>query len=90
MPVEEKEKWKERQFRFVVFSMHLIVRHIDRNGRMDEQKKEGMATVKDAAEFLNLHPETVKRMVDRGEIFVRRYGRTVRIPWRWIYEQVET
>ena len=57
---------------------------------MDEQKKEGMATVKDAAEFLNLHPETVKRMVDRGEIFVRRYGRTVRIPWRWIYEQVET
>lgn len=49
--------------------------------------KHGMATVEEAAEFLSMSKSTIQRMLDRGEIEVRRYGRTVRIPWSWLYEQ---
>lgn len=38
-----------------------------------------MLTVKEAAERLNVHPATVRRMILRGELPAKRVGRVYRV-----------
>lgn len=40
-------------------------------------------TLKEAAEYLKLHPDTVKRLAQKGEIKGRRVGRGKNAVWRF-------
>ena len=50
-------------------------------------EKSGFATQQEAAVFIGINRKTLYRMIQRGEVDVRRYGRTVRIPWAWLHDQ---
>ena len=45
----------------------------------DGAEIEGLLTVRDVAEFLHVHPATVRRLITRGEIPFLRIGRSVRL-----------
>ncbi|MEO2014213.1 MAG: helix-turn-helix domain-containing protein [Fuerstiella sp.] len=47
----------------------------------------GLARIAEAAEFLNLSRPSVYRHIANGDIPVRRFGKTVRIPWAWLNSQ---
>lgn len=46
---------------------------------------EALYTVDQAAELLQLHPVTVRRMINRGDIHAIHLGKTVRVPAQSIY-----
>jgi len=46
-------------------------------------------TVAEVAEYLSLHPVTVRRLIDKGQIPSSRVGRNVRIDMRKLTEQLE-
>lgn len=48
------------------------------------EQREGLATIAEAAEFLQLATPTVYALIHKGQIPGRRFGRTVRIPWGWL------
>lgn len=56
-----------------------------RNG----QPRVGFATTLEAAEWLSLSRGMIHKMIEAGEIPVRRFGRAVRIPWEWLRAQAE-
>jgi excisionase family DNA binding protein len=47
-----------------------------------------LASVDFAAEFLNVHPRTVRRMLHDGELRAYRVGRLIRVDMRQVYEMV--
>lgn len=46
---------------------------------------EALYTVDQAAELLQLHPITVRRMIARGDLRAIHLGKTVRVPAQSIY-----
>ncbi len=50
-------------------------------------KKTGLATVVEASDFLSLSKNKVYQGIQSGEIPVKRFGKSVRIPWAWLHEQ---
>ncbi len=46
-------------------------------------------TVAETAAYLFLHPVSVRRKIDRGEIVASRIGRTVRVDLKKLNEQME-
>ncbi len=46
-------------------------------------------TVNEVAEYLSMHPVTVRRKIDRGEIPSSRVGRSVRVDIQKLNEQLE-
>src|SRR5690349_2685360 len=49
----------------------------------------GFATTVEAARFLQLSKGMVHKLIGEGEIPVRRFGRSVRIPWSWLAAQAD-
>ena len=47
----------------------------------------GFATPGEAARFLHLSKAMVHKLIGDGKIPASRYGRAVRIPWKWLKEQ---
>ncbi|GAA4554367.1 helix-turn-helix domain-containing protein [Pseudonocardia xishanensis] len=47
-------------------------------------------SVREVAEFLGLHYQTVLAMTHSGEIPSRYFGRHIRIPADWVHEQGAT
>jgi excisionase family DNA binding protein len=47
------------------------------------------ATAREAAGFLNISRAQVHALSHEGKIPARRYGNAVRIPWTWLWAQVE-
>jgi excisionase family DNA binding protein len=47
----------------------------------------GFAKVQEAAKFLSVSRATMYRLIDDGVVDVRRFGRTVRVPWSWLHDQ---
>ena len=66
---------------------------INKHGQTEKSKKpapdprEGFATTVEAADFLSLSRQAISLMVLQGKIPARRYGRSLRIPWDWLYEE---
>jgi len=46
-------------------------------------------TVNEVAQMLSLHPVTVRRKIDRGEIKTSRIGRTIRIDLKRLEAELE-
>jgi len=47
-------------------------------------------TVKAAAEYLNIHPVSVRRLIDRGEIPSAKIGRSVRVDFQALEQKLES
>ena len=47
----------------------------------------GLASIKEAAAFLALSPGKLYLMINSGECPVKRFGRSVRVPWQWLQDQ---
>jgi excisionase family DNA binding protein len=45
------------------------------------------ATAIEAARFLRLSKPMIHKMIGQGKIPACRYGRAVRVPWRWLEAQ---
>ena len=56
-------------------------------GEGREAVPQGFATTVEAAGFLRLTRQAVSQMVLAGKIPAVRFGRALRIPWDWLYEQ---
>lgn len=56
---------------------------------MSTERKIGLCPVPEAAEFLSLSRGKLYASIAAGEIPHKRYGRSVRIPWQWLYQQAE-
>jgi excisionase family DNA binding protein len=49
--------------------------------------REGLATIDQAAEYLSLSKAMLHKLIAHGFMPARRFGRAVRIPWRWLHLQ---
>lgn len=47
----------------------------------------GLASIKEAAEYLALSPGKLYLMINSGQCPVKRFGRSVRVPWQWLHDQ---
>lgn len=47
-------------------------------------------TVAQAAEYLSIHPVTCRRLIDRGKIPASHVGRSVRVDFKKLEEQLES
>lgn len=59
----------------------------DQDSTLASERRQGFATTVETAAFLNLSRQAVSQMVLAGKIPARRYGRSLRIPWDWLYEE---
>jgi excisionase family DNA binding protein len=50
----------------------------------------GFATVVEAAHFLHLSKAMVHKLVASGTMPACRYGKAVRIPWKWLRSQAQS
>jgi len=48
------------------------------------------ATGDEAAEYLSIHPVTCRRLIDRGKIPASHIGRSVRVDFKKLEEQLES
>src|SRR5579872_4729228 len=48
-----------------------------------------LATIPEAARFLNLSRAMVHKLVADGRVPACRFGRAIRIPWSWLQSQVD-
>lgn len=46
-----------------------------------------LATTVEAAAYLRLSKSMINKLVASGEIPSRRFGRAVRIPWKWLRDK---
>jgi excisionase family DNA binding protein len=49
----------------------------------------GFASANEAAAYLSLSRAMITKLTRTGEMPHRRYGRSLRIPWSWLHQQVE-
>ena len=56
---------------------------------ISQEQNVGFATKNEAVKFLGVSMTVMDGMIRRGEIDIRRFGRTVRIPWAWLHDQAE-
>lgn len=54
---------------------------------LKEPRQVGLCSVRDAAEFLGLSRGKLYQLINAGQIPVRRFGASVRIPWVWLHNQ---
>ncbi len=55
----------------------------------DDGRPSGLASITAAAEFLSLSRNKLYQLVNSGEVPSRKFGRSVRIPWQWLYQQAK-
>jgi hypothetical protein len=61
---------------------------IDNIDQVDEDAiPQGFATSVETAQFLGLTRQAISQMALAGIIPAVRFGRALRIPWDWLYEQ---
>lgn len=53
------------------------------------ERNEGLAAIPAAAKFLAVSKGKLYMMIQAGECPSRRFGRSVRVPWAWLYAQAE-
>lgn len=51
----------------------------------NKEQKTGLAFKKEAASYLNVHIDTVERLIHSGELDTRKVGTKTRITWPSIY-----
>jgi len=54
---------------------------------IDGQKRQGMASVQDAANYLAITRNTLYRLIKAGEVPHRILGKSIRVSWDWLYAQ---
>jgi hypothetical protein len=54
-----------------------------------DPRREGFASAVEAARFLDLSTAMITKMAKAGDLPYKRFGRALRIPWRWLLSQVE-
>jgi excisionase family DNA binding protein len=54
-----------------------------------DPRRDGFASAEEASRFLSLSRAMITKLTAAGEVPHRRYGRSVRIPWSWLLDQVE-
>lgn len=55
----------------------------------DEVRQQGLAAIPTAANFLSVSLGKMYAMANTGECPSKRFGKSVRIPWAWLYAQAE-
>ncbi len=56
---------------------------------IEGQRKQGMASVQDAANYLAITRNTLYRLIKSGEVPHRILGKSIRVSWEWLYSQAE-
>jgi hypothetical protein len=54
-----------------------------------DPRRAGFASGTQAAVFLSVSPAMITKMVKADQIPHRYFGRSLRIPWAWLLDQVE-
>ncbi len=49
--------------------------------------QQGLASIPVAAKFLSVSRGKMYQMINSGAAPSKRYGKSVRIPWKWLHEQ---
>jgi excisionase family DNA binding protein len=62
---------------------------VNANAVNEQGKKQGLCSIPDAAAFLSISRGKLYMMLNAGEIPSKRFGKSVRIPWAWLYAQAE-
>ena len=57
------------------------------SGGRDDRQTAGLASIPVAAAYLSLSKNKLYQLVNSGEVPSKRFGRAVRIPWKWLHEQ---
>jgi excisionase family DNA binding protein len=57
--------------------------------KADPAQKTGFAAIVVAADFLSLSRNHTYGLVRSGVIPSQRFGRSLRIPWRWLHAQAD-
>ena len=52
-----------------------------------ELPERGFATGVEAGRFLGITRQAVSKLVKEGVIPAQHFGRSLRVPWRWLIEQ---
>ncbi len=56
---------------------------------IEGQRKHGMASVQDAANYLSITRNTLYRLIKSGKVPHRILGKSIRVSWDWLYSQAE-
>jgi excisionase family DNA binding protein len=54
-----------------------------------DPRRDGFATAEEAGRFLGLSRPMITKLVANGSMPHKRFGRSLRIPWSWLLEQVQ-
>jgi excisionase family DNA binding protein len=54
-----------------------------------DPRRDGFASAEEAGRFLCLSRPMITKLVNNGEMPHKRFGRSLRIPWNWLLDQVE-
>jgi len=57
--------------------------------RIKDPRRDGFASAEEASRFLSLSRAMITKLVADGSMPHRRFGRSLRIPWNWLLDQVE-
>jgi excisionase family DNA binding protein len=58
-------------------------------GALDQKRRAGFASVKDASDFMSLSRSTIYELMDKGELRYAKIGKSRRIPWAALEELAE-
>jgi excisionase family DNA binding protein len=54
-----------------------------------DSRRDGFASAEEAGRFLSLSRPMITKLVASGSMPYKRFGRSLRIPWNWLLDQVE-
>jgi excisionase family DNA binding protein len=54
-----------------------------------DRRLDGFATGEQSAHFLGVSRAMITKLCQAGKMPHQRFGRALRIPWGWLYEQVK-
>jgi excisionase family DNA binding protein len=54
-----------------------------------DPRRDGFASADEASRFLSLSRAMITKLTATGAMPSRRFGRSLRIPWSWLLDQVE-
>jgi excisionase family DNA binding protein len=53
-----------------------------------DPRRDGFASAEEAGRFLNLSRAMITKLTQSGSMPSKRFGRSLRIPWNWLLDQV--
>ena len=54
-----------------------------------DPRRDGFASAEEAGRFLSLSRPMITQLTQSGQMPYTRFGRSLRIPWNWLLDQVE-